>query len=425
MKLVLGITLSFALVGGGIAYWTSESNAEHPLDLRTAPIVRGELHPVIEATGTLEPEEVVDVGAQVAGKIYSLGRDPKAPGKSIDYGSIVNVGTELAYIESAIYQAHVDEAQASLQLGQADLQQAKHNLGLAEQEWKRADRLRPSRAVSDSDYDQIEAMYKIAKVKIAMLEAAVAQKEAALRLAKTNFDYTVIKSPVQGVIIDRRVNVGQTVVASLNAPSLFLIAKDLGRMQVWASVNEADIGRIRPGLTVRFTVDAFPKRIFVGKVEQIRLNATMTQNVVTYTVVVVTDNSDGALLPYLTANVRFEIDRRLDVLMVPNAALRWRPRANQVAAALCETSSGNMSRAPAHAATPNEPAEPGETGRLWVKVGDRVQPIDVPLGITDGSFTEVNGVDVQEGMDVVVGENRSKERDDPNFTNPFTPKVPR
>ena len=171
------------------------------------------------------------------------------------------------------------------------------------------------------------ANYKAAEANVAVGEATIQQNEAALEMAKTNLGYSTIKSPVDGVIIDRRVNIGQTVVASLNAPSLFLIAKDLRRMQVWASVNEADIGRIHPSMPVRFTVDAYPGEVFRGKVVQVRLNATMTQNVVTYTVVVTTDNSDGKLLPYLTANVNFELEQRDNVLLVPNAALRWKPRA--------------------------------------------------------------------------------------------------
>ena len=158
--------------------------------------------------------------------------------------------------------------------------------------------------ISDADYDIALADYDTARSALAVGEASVVQAEAALRQAEINLGYTTIRSPVKGVIVDRRVNIGQTVVASLNAPSLFLIAKDLTRMQVWASVNEADIGRIRAGQTVRFTVDAFPGETFVGEVAQVRLNATMTQNVVTYTVVVTADNPEGRLLPYLTANLQ-------------------------------------------------------------------------------------------------------------------------
>src|SRR5205823_6028616 len=151
-----------------------------------------------------------------------------------------------------------------------------------------------------------------------------------------NLGYCTIRSPVKGVIVDRRVNVGQTVVASLNAPSLFLIAKDLKRMQIWASVNEADIGQIHPGQAVSYTVDAYPGEVFTGQVSHVRLNATMNQNVVTYTVVVTTDNSKGRLLPYLTTNLQFRVSERTNVLMVPNTALHWQPQLDQVAPAARE-----------------------------------------------------------------------------------------
>src|SRR5207249_3200763 len=173
--------------------------------------------------------------------------------------------------------------------------------------------------------------YETSKSALAVGEASVAQARAALQQAEINLGYTTIRSPVKGVIVDRRVNVGQTVVASLNAPSLFLIAKDLTRMQIWASVNEADIGQIHAGQAVRFSVDAFPHQTFRGDVAQIRLNANMTQNVVTYTVVVNTDNTNGKLLPYMTANLNFELSQRNDVLLVSNSALRWRPQIQQVA----------------------------------------------------------------------------------------------
>src|SRR5207244_4435372 len=159
--------------------------------------------------------------------------------------------------------------------------------------------------------------------------AEVDQAEGSVTRAERNLNYTTINSPVRGVVIDRRVNIGQTVVASLNAQSLFLIATDMRRMQVWVAVNEADVGSIHPGEPVSFIVDAFPGETFRGQVNKVRLNAAMTQNVVTYTVEVMTDNASGRLLPYLTANVKFEVDRHDDVLMVPNPALRWAPKAEQ------------------------------------------------------------------------------------------------
>src|SRR5206468_9275364 len=211
------------------------------------------------------------------------------------------------------------QAKAGEQRARADLLQMKAKVTQTERDWNRAQQLGPGHgnAISATDYDTAKAVYETAKSALGVGEAAILQAQtdvtraaAALKQAQTNFGYTTIRSPVKGVIIDRRVNVGQTVVASLNAPSLFLIAKDLTRLQIWTSVNEADIGQIRQGQPAHFTVDAYPHETFAGVVSQIRLNATMTQNVVTYTVVVDTDNAHGKLLPYLTANVRFEVNRR-------------------------------------------------------------------------------------------------------------------
>jgi HlyD family secretion protein len=307
MKTVLMVLVLLGAAAGGIYYYTTQVTVETATSFRTTTIKRGDLLSTITATGTVEPEEVVDVGAQVVGRVKSLGIDPGDPEqkKTVDYGSVVQEDTILALIDDATYKAQVDLATASLQRANADLLQYQAKSLQTEQEWKRAQSLRPKGAIADTDFDLASANFKAAKANVAVGEAAIKQSEASLELAKTNLNYTVIKSPVRGVIVDRRVNIGQTVVSSMNAPSLFLIAKDLRRIQVWASVNEADIGRIHAELPVRFTVDAYPGEVFRGKVAQIRLNATMTQNVVTYTVVVVTDNLDGKLLPYLTANLQF------------------------------------------------------------------------------------------------------------------------
>ena len=220
----------------------------------------------------------------------------------------------------------------------ANVLQMKANLLLAQQNWDRAQKLGPSDALAQSAYDQYQATYEVAKANLAAAEAAVeqakasvAQAMATLNTAQINLGYCTIKAPVKGVIIDRQVNIGQTVVSSLSATSLFLLAKDLKRITAWVSVNEADVGSIYQGQPVTFTVDAFPNREFKGEVGKIRLNATMTQNVVTYTVEVNTNNDDGKLLPYLTANAKFIIGRRENVLLVPNAALRWSPRPDQIA----------------------------------------------------------------------------------------------
>jgi HlyD family secretion protein len=334
----------------------------------------------------------------------------------------------LALIDPTSYQASFDQAEANLEKAKADLQQLEAKGEQANEDLKRAEHLRPLKAIADSDYDTALAAARVAKANIAVGKATIRQCEASLRMAKTNLGYTVIKSPVRGVIIDRRVNIGQTVVASLNAPSLFLIAKDLRRMQVWASVNEADIGQIHVGMSARFTVDAYAGETFRGKVTQIRMNAQMTQNVVTYTVVVTTDNTNGKLLPYLTANVQFELDQRSGVFVVPNAALRWKPAASLIARAPSDAAA-NSSRL----ATSDKGASGPERGQLWVVTDTGlVRAVEVSVGVTNGIVTEVSGTGVGDGLQVVAGEEAGRDPlesdeagDGDKSTNPFLPKPPK
>ncbi len=440
MKKILILLVPFVLAGGaGVVYW--QRSGQPSTTFRTAPVKRGDLLVTISATGTVEPEEVVDVGAQIAGRIASFGHDPDAPDKTIDYGSAVAEGTVLARIDDALYAADVESSAAQLEQvkanvlrAQADLEQMKAKLYQAEQNWKRAQELGPSRALSATDYDSYQAAYETAKATVAVGEAtivqaekAVLQAQASLDRTKTNLGYCTIKSPVKGVIVDRRVNIGQTVVASLSAPSIFLIAKDLKRMQVWASVNEADIGSIHAGQPVSFTVDAYPGQRFRGEVGKIRLNASMTQNVVTYTVEITTDNSDGRLLPYLTANVQFEITRRPDVLMVPNAALRWTPVLQQVVPD-ARQELGNTGRRrptatrPAAAAGAGAAAAARPPGAVWIQDGAYVRPIAVKVGPSDGAMTEVQSDRLSEGTEVVLSE-AVRGAASAQTVNPFTPQV--
>ncbi len=408
-----------ALVGfaAGATYYVGRHSPAPPVTFRTAEVRRGDLLSSIGATGTLEPEEVVDVGAQVMGSILEFGKDPRDQARAIDYGSAVEKGTVLARIDPTLYEAALAQAEATLERSRADLAQAEAKDMLADQEWKRAQSLRQRNAVSPTEYDTAKSNALAARANVAICRATIKQNEAVLNTAKINLGYTTIKSPVRGVIVDRRVNVGQTVVASLNAPSLFLIAKDLTRMQVWASVNEADIGRIHQDMPATFTVDTFPGRVFRGKVSQIRLNATMTQNIVTYTVVVTADNAGGKLLPYLTTSVQFEVEKRAGVLLVPNAALRWKPKADRVAPA----------------AKAGFAAAPGR-GVLWVPSGPSlVRPIEVEVGTGDGTATEVSGA-IEAGLAVVIGEDGpGAPRDgasgdapgDGGEKNPFLPNPPK
>ena len=290
--ILIAVALSVIIAG---AWWLLAKGEKGPT-FRTVAVKRGNIAATISATGTVEPVVVVDVGAQVSGIISRFGKDKN--GKMIDYRSPVEAGTVLAIIDDSIYAAAVEAAKAQLQQtmankmsADANVLQVKANLALAQLNWDRAQKLGPSDALAKSTYDQYHANYEVAKANLAAAEATVEQTKAAVAQAKANLDtaqvnlgYCTIKSPVKGVIVDRQVNIGQTVVSTMSATSLFLIAKDLKNIQVWLSVNEADIGGISIGLPVTFTVDAYPNQVFHGQVGKIRLNATMVQNVVTYTV---------------------------------------------------------------------------------------------------------------------------------------------
>jgi len=429
---VLLIVVMAAMAGAW--WWYARRNSKS--SFRTAVLQRGEVAATISASGTIEPEEVVDVGAQVAGLIKEFGTDLQ--GKSIDYGSVIDQGAVLAKIDESVYAADLAVAKAQMEQDKAgelsasaNLDQMRARLIQADAEWKRAQELNNAKLLAQVDYDTARANYDVAKANVAVAEAAVAQAKAAtvqaqagFEKAQRNLDFCIIKSPVKGIIIDRRVNIGQTVVASLNAPSLFLIAKDLTRMQIWVAVNEADIGRIVPGAPVTFTCDAFPGREFMGTVGKVRLNATMTQNVVMYTVEVNTENPDNVLLPYLTANVHFVTRKESNILLVPNAALRWTP------SSLAQISP--EARAHGQEDPPGDPAgDPKSSkqrkgskerlGTLWLKEGEFVRPLEVKVGASDGANTAVAADTLQEGQEVVIGE--TADAGLTTMKNPFLPQI--
>jgi len=321
MKTILAILSVVGLLGFGATYYVSHTAVEAAPSVAVAKVEqprraakaskkadRRARPDSIVVTGTVKPEEVVEVGAQVNGMIVAVGSDAADPSKPLDQGSIVRKGAVLAQIDPTIYKAQVDFAEASLTKARADLQQLLTRCGQMKQEWQRAQSLLPQKAIANTDYDLADANCKVAVENVGSGRATVQQCEASLQVAKTYLSYTVITSPIDGVILDRRVNVGQIVCATFNVPGLFLVAKDLRRTQVWASVDEADIGQIHPGLPVQFTIDAYPGEVFAGKVSHIRLNPVTTQDRTTYTVIVATDNSRD-MLPYLTAKLRFDVPK--------------------------------------------------------------------------------------------------------------------
>ena len=465
MKSLLILLLVLALGGASTGYYLVHRSGP-AVTYRTLPVKRGELLTTIDSSGTVEPEEVVDIGAQVVGIISSFAKD--ADGKSVDYRSRVEEGMVLANIDDTLFRADeksakalLDQAVATQELDQANLGVLQAKLDEADEDWQRASANASALPANDlamykSNYLQAKANLNVGNKTLKLAKAGVDLAQAAYDKAVKNLDYCTIKSPVKGVIIDRRVNIGQTVVggSGLSAPSLFLVAKDLMRIQVWAAVNEADISSIRVGQPVSFIVDAFPERTFVGTVGKVRYNATMSQNVVTYTVEINTDNSDGALIPYLTAKVvSFEVARHASVLQVPNSALRWLPasaeevvpgsrRAYAAMVARREASSsasamgGQMGGG--HAAAATRPANgadhpaiaadladgdvPGhDRGTVWVRKDSLFSPISVKLGKTDGTYTELLGEEPKEGEELLVGEEHPDQNAGEGTNNPFSP----
>jgi len=427
-------------------------------ELQTVAIKRGDVFATISANGTLEPERVVDIGAQVTGQILTFGND--ATGKTVDYGSLVEAGALLAKIDDSLYAINKKQAEAQLQQAQsavisadaglvqarAKLEQARAQFNQAKKDWDRAEKLGPTNSLSRSAFDTYQSTFEATKANVSAAAAAcevataqittskatVMQAQAAIQLADRNLGYCTITSPVKGIVIDRRVDVGQTVVSNMSASSLFLLAKDLKKMEVWVAVNEADIGSIHSGQAVTFTVDTFPGITFQGSVNKIRLNATMAQNVVTYTVEITTDNGDGTLLPYLTASVKFQIDHQQDVLTVPNAALRWRPDDKQLAAGVENPFSSKAAKKElGKESAKSSDKKQGRAGVLWVCDPGQpahVKPLKVRSGISDGVVTEVMPIDdnvTLEGVEVVIAELRETNvADSAETINPFAPKLP-
>jgi HlyD family secretion protein len=291
------ILVGLLLVSGGGVWWAH--SAAHG---KNGSAASGK-H--VLATGTIEAEEVFDVGAQVDGPIASLGADPHSPDRLIGWNSPVEVGTVLARVDNYHCVVSVERQRAACARAEAELAKAKIELESAEAQWKLAQEQQKTAVTSQSDFLRAKFDYQEAKPAVTVAEATLAENQAALREAEFNLSCTVIKSPVKGVVIDRRVNVGQMIAANNTTSSLFLIAK-LENLKIWASVNEADLARVHDQQPVHFMVDACPGKVFHGKVEQIRQNATMTQNVVMYTVVVAISDTPKELLPYMTASLTFE-----------------------------------------------------------------------------------------------------------------------
>jgi len=390
----------------------------------TAKVEKGDIHQVIEATGTINPVTSVQVGSQVSGMISKL---------YVDFNSKVTKGQVIAEIDPKLFQGAVLQAQADLQNAQALLAAAKANMAKDQAtlqqnklDYERAVALQRESVNSQQQLDQAKATYDAItaqvgsdRAAIQQAEAQAAQKTATLKVAQTNLDYTIIRAPINGTVVARNIDIGQTVAASLQAPTLFMIALDLTKMQVYAKTDEGDVGQIRPGQKGDFQVDAFPKETFHGVVFQVRMNATSIQNVVTYDTIVNFENPQLKLFPGMTAYVSIPVASVTDVVRIPNAALRYKP--DLPAEKVQELYSRYGVTASAAAPVSTTAKQPGTMGKersvpkpnttsgsdmavVWKLQADKsLRPLQIHVGLTDHTYTALISGDLQPGDELVKG----------------------
>ena len=322
MKKLILIVLVLVAVGVGAGVYTMRRNTAEPT-VTTQPLSRGDIVDTVGATGTLEAVETVDVGTQVSGVVQSL---------FADFNSIVRKGQVIARLDPSLIQTQIEQQTANVVRAEADLERLRVGLADAKQKLERAQQMSERNLIPRTELETAEVNVKSAEAQIRSSAAALTQARAQLNAQKVNLAHTVIEAPIDGIVISRNVDQGQTVAASMNAPTLYVIAADLTKMQVIANIDEADVGRMRPGQVVSFRVDAYPNDTFRGAVQQVRLQPAVVQNVVTYSTVISVPNPDLKLKPGMTANVSIEVARKNDVLRVPNAALRFRPTQDMFAA---------------------------------------------------------------------------------------------
>lgn len=371
-KAIAPIGVIVAVTIGAGAYYSTR--AEPAPAVTTAAVTRGAIVNVVSATGTLQPVTTVQVGSQVSGTLESL---------HADFNTIVRKGQLLAKLDASTYASAVEQAQAALVSAEAEVERLKVAQAAADAALARARELTARQLLAAAELQAAETAARTAASQVVGANARVVQARSGVRTAQVNLAKTIIASPIDGVVIARNVDVGQTVAASLSAPTLFVIAADLAEMQLNASIDESDLGQIAQGQEVSFTVDAYPSEAFRGTVSQVRLNPTTVSNVVTYAAIIDAPNTALKLKPGMTATVTIEIARRDDVLRVPTVALRFKPSAE----ALQQL---GITAAPANGPT------------VWVSSGNVIQPVAVKPGAADATYTEVLGGSLVEGATLIT-----------------------
>jgi len=365
-KILIGSLIVIVL---GVGCFVLFKQKENGLKFKVEKITRGEIVSSVTATGTVNAVTTVLVGTQVSGTIKTL---------YVDFNSPVKKGQIIAQIDPAIFEAQVGQARANLFSAKANLEKSQATVVDAKRTMERNNELVSKNLIAQSDFDTAETNYETAKASVGEAKAQIAQTEAALKFAETNLQYTRIISPVDGVVISRSVDVGQTVAASFQTPTLFTIAQDLTKMQVDTNVDEADIGNVKVGQDVDFTVDAYPEIIFKGSVWQVRNAPIIVQNVVTYDVVIKVENPELKLKPGMTANVSIITSFKKDILKIPNAALRFVPSEKGI--------EKNVQKGLG----------------IWILEKDNPKRIPIVTGISDGNYTELVSGALKEGQEVII-----------------------
>ncbi|MEK7272043.1 MAG: efflux RND transporter periplasmic adaptor subunit [Nitrospirota bacterium] len=367
MKKIMIIVICAAVLG--IAAWMLFKNGSDEPKFKTEKVIRGDIQAAVTASGTVNPVTTVLVGTQVSGTVKNI---------YADFNSPVKKGQLIAQIDPAVFEAQEEQARANLLSAMANLEKSEATLLDAKRIMERNKKLFAENFISKNDLDTSETNYETAKAQVSASKAQVAQAEATLKIAETNLRYTRILSPVDGIVVSRNVDVGQTVAASFQTPTLFTIAQDLTKMQIDTNVDEADIGKVSAGQNVEFNVDAYPDITFKGKVSQVR-NAPITiQNVVTYDVVIKVDNPELQLKPGMTANVSIVLSIKKDVLKISNAALRFSPDVK-------------------------DKSRTQQKGRgVWIIENKTLKRILVAVGISDGNYSELLSGEIREGQEIIA-----------------------
>ncbi len=401
-RLLWGTALSAIIVTAAV-YWIRVDVSAAPAELTLAAVSRGDVVTTIDATGTLQPLDTVEVGTQVSGIISGLGTD---------FNQVVKRGQVIATLDQAIFQSQVDQARATTIRLTAEVEQTQVQLEDAQLKLKRAEQLAAEQLLAQQDVDTARSAARVAAASLVGAKAQLSQAEAALTQAKVNLSHTVIASPTDGIVLSRNVEVGQTVSAGLQAPTLFVIARDLKRLELQARVDESDVGVVAPGAPVVFTVDAYPRREFTGTVRLVRLQPQTVQNVVTYTTVIDVPNPGGELRPGMTSTVSIEVARADDTLRVPTAALRFQP------------SDEVRLHYPADAATVKDG---GRRAAVWQLVDGRLKESIVRAGVSDGVQVAIASDALADGAQVVTGVARTATAGaaSPAAGSPLVPTMPR